>query len=715
MATEIEQSTKWPSEIVYSTLTPGQQARSSRLFALLKVAFANHDRSDSLIRAFEAGCAVHNSPQKPFGSCGYELIRVLALEFSLRTRTEAICLRAELLRREFKVDSKSIHVVSDLVRMIQVAVNNYERLAETLPVGISRADLTVTSSDLALLFIRNLPHDEKQYCLLHSENETWEALQAAGLKYERQQRLYVELGAFSKRMLHEVAGEQVVSNDGDAEGSETVAAVGTGCGRCGKKSHKTEDCTTNMTGVKCFKCGKTGHIGRNCLNQGQNKAGDNKTSKGGNQGQKGKPGPNPKSKPKAKAKSKGQGKGKMYELGEGEEEQEEGYEDADGGEAQEEASGSGLQMALLGSFGTSGQCVFDIVCTTDDEILADESTEVHDLGPDLKSDCLSEKTHESSLDQDFGFSCHGVSSVCLGEATRGIGGASDVVFQNGSFGLVGSKCIPERDVSWFDGLICMPLLSSLETRGQDNWWLIDSGASVTVLSESALKNGSFRIISEEIVKDGPRFFAANGTEVTMKKKVVVQTYLSMINHVGETVEREIKLSALVGNTSNNILSTTQLVERGWNVNLGKKSQLIHEGMGLSADLMSWAGCPWLYLGSRKGSGRPVAGTIEVSCENPSGAGESSISVLELNINPVYKKAVIQRLYVSLLIFVYSLMDSDERASLQKKHVLNVKPFFVHVVQVMDDVVLHVSFVHVFNICCNEHIWYVHVTLHVVMF
>ena len=368
MATEIEQSIKWPSEIVYSTLTPGQQARSSRLFALLKVAFANHDRSDSLIRAFEAGCAIHNSPQKPFGSCGYELIRVLALEFSLRTRTEAICLRAELLRREFKVDSKSIHVVSDLVRMIQVAVNNYERLAETLPVGISRADLTVTSSDLALLFIRNLPHDAKQYCLLHSENETWEALQAAGLKYERQQRLYVELGAFSKRMLNEVAGEQVVSNDGDAEGSETVAAVGTGCGRCGKKSHKTEDCTTNMTGVKCFKCGKTGHIGRNCLNQGQNKAGDNKTSKGGNQGQKGKPGPNPKSKPKAKAKSKGQGKGKMYELGEGEEEQEEGYEDADGEEAQEEASGSGLQMALLGSFGTSGQCVFDIVCTTDDEI-----------------------------------------------------------------------------------------------------------------------------------------------------------------------------------------------------------------------------------------------------------------------------------------------------------------------------------------------------------
>ena len=112
------------------------------------------------------------------------------------------------------------------------------------------------------------------------------------------------------------------------------------------------------------------------------------------------------------------------------------------------------------------------------------------------------------------------------------------------------------------------------------------------------------------MKGGPRFFAANGTEVSMKKKVVLQTFLRMNNHCCETVEREIKLSALVGNTSNNILSTTQLVERGWTVNLGRKSQLIHEGMELSADLISWAGCPWLYLGSKKGSYRSIAGTIE---------------------------------------------------------------------------------------------------------
>ena len=265
MAEEIQQAIKWPSEIVTSTLTQGQQARSARLFALLKVAFASHVRIDSLIRAYEAGCAIHNSPTKPFGSCGYELLRILALEFSLRTRTEAICLRSELLKRDVKVDSKSVHAMSDLIRGIQVAVNRYDRLVETLPPDISRADLLVTPSDMSLMFIRNMPHDAKQYCLLHSENESWEALQLSALKYERQQRLYVELGAMSKKFINEtreVADLGFVETDYVDDGQ--VSVLKQGCGRCGKKTHETKDCDTNLANTKCFKCGKTGHIGRNC-------------------------------------------------------------------------------------------------------------------------------------------------------------------------------------------------------------------------------------------------------------------------------------------------------------------------------------------------------------------------------------------------------------------------------------------------------------------
>ena len=66
------------------------------------------------------------------------------------------------MKRDVKVDSKSVHAMSDLIRGIQVAVNRYDRLVETLPPDISRADLLVTPSDMSLMFIRNMPHDAKQ-------------------------------------------------------------------------------------------------------------------------------------------------------------------------------------------------------------------------------------------------------------------------------------------------------------------------------------------------------------------------------------------------------------------------------------------------------------------------------------------------------------------------------------------------------------------------
>ena len=120
LANEISQAMSWPEEIITSTLTPGQQARSAKLFALLRTASAAHPRVDALIRAFEAGAPIHNSPMKPFGSCGFELLRVLGLEFSLRTRTEAICLRCEVMKKDFRIDARGTHVVSDLLRAMAV-------------------------------------------------------------------------------------------------------------------------------------------------------------------------------------------------------------------------------------------------------------------------------------------------------------------------------------------------------------------------------------------------------------------------------------------------------------------------------------------------------------------------------------------------------------------------------------------------------------------
>ena len=547
MATEIQQAIKWPHEIVTSTLTPGQQSRSSRLFALLRVAFAGHVRTDSLIRAYEAGCGIHNSPPKPFGSCGYELLRVLALEFSLRTRTEAICLRAELLRKEFRVDTKGIHVVTDLVRAIQVSVNRYDRLTETLPSDINREDLRIGPSDLALLFIRNLPYEAKQFVLLHSEDESWQAIQNAALKFERQQRLYTELGAFSKKFVNEVAVE-----GSSNETKDEVSAVQGGCSRCGKKNHDSSSCKTDLSKTTCFKCGSKGHIGRNCRNPNKG----NKGPKGGNDGKGSQADPKAKAQATSKSKGKGKsgkgsggkGKGKMFEVGD--EQSWEGWDETSGeqGEAtQADEGGESLAMSLLGGC-LSGQCdcEFDLVW--------DESMMSGSVSP---------------LSLQCGLRCPFGADECL-------------------------------DESWYDGLVCgsslcEPLLSSSVAFSSDDqgWWLVDSGASVTVLSEKSLH--FFEVLEVEEVPKGPKFFAANGSQVTMNQKVKVKAFIALETKRGEQVVHEIKLSALVGETRNNILSTTQLVNKGWFLELNKVSKMVHGESGSFAVLSSWSGCPWVYL------------------------------------------------------------------------------------------------------------------------
>ena len=317
LANETSQAMSWPEEIITSTLTPGQQARSAKLFALLRTAFAAHPRVDALIRAFEAGAPIHNSPMKPFGSCGFELLRVLGLEFSLRTRTEAICLRSEVMKKDFRIDARGTHVVSDLLRAMAVETSRYDKLISTLPPTVPRTDLLLNESDQALILIRNLPADARQYVLLHAQDDGLTALREAGLKYERQQRLYSELGAVAGKLRQVQEGESGAESDDEG----AVDAIGTGdrskrCTKCGKR-HETSKCKTDMTNITCFKCGKKGHIGANCKVKSA-KGSDGRSSKdsGRSSGKVSQDG-----KPSSKGSGKGK-KGKMFEVTEGDGEQE---------------------------------------------------------------------------------------------------------------------------------------------------------------------------------------------------------------------------------------------------------------------------------------------------------------------------------------------------------------------------------------------------------
>ena len=706
LATEISQAMSWPEEIVTSTLTPGQQARSAKLFALLRTAFASHPRVDALIRAFEAGAPIHNSPMKPFGSCGFELLRVLGLEFSLRTRTEAICLRSEVMKKDFRIDSRGTHIVSDLLRAMAVETSRYDKLISTLPPTVPRTDLMLNESDQALILIRNLPADARQYVLLHAQDDGLTALREAGLKYERQQRLYSELGAVAGKLRQVQEGES--SAESDDEGA--VDAIGKGdkskrCTKCGKR-HETSKCRTDMTNIACFKCGKKGHIGANCKVK-STKGSDGRSSKdsGKSSGKDSQDG-----KPSSKGSGKGK-KGKMFEVTEGDGEQE-GDEPAGGadqvtmvltGPCEMECTFEILEVVAVDSaFGhvrnsicddfifkpkpettsfwnhrvsweflrtlgtvfavfmhvvacfmfccgiqmvfrdvafdrkqlccsnpvavvdwlheSEGDGLLDCGCTgkhwTDPWMGFRSKTHWKDLhGMRLLLDCtLDETWHETPVNweycesplkgkelfsevpsSDVGMCLHASDRVC----------AVDCVADLLPHRIARCACneIP-TEVHHCHCLVSDPLSPLLNSTLQEetDWWLIDSGASVSVISERNVRN--YKIVSREPYVSSSGFFAANGSPVKMSERVKLEVTLQTARN-GETQNTRVLIACLVGDTKSNILSTGSLVKNGWAIQMSSGEFSMKHSSGLECQLIEWGGCPWI---SCKG----VSGVSEIS-------------------------------------------------------------------------------------------------------
>ena len=146
-----------------------------------------------------------------------------------------------------------------------------------------------------------------------------------------------------------------------------------------------------------------------------------------------------------------------------------------------------------------------------------------------------------------------------------------------------------------------PLLSQLGLMDDCTWWLLDSGASVPVLSKS-----SFVVYSAEWSGDTDeldRFSAANGSSVNMLGKASVSVSLFLWDRDKDVdVWKKARLSTLVGETRHSILSATTLCKSGWifkqDVN---GASLIHESSGLHAhEVTIFAGCPWIRLHPHSG-------------------------------------------------------------------------------------------------------------------
>ena len=86
---ELESALSWPHELHMTNLKPAQQLRSARLLAILTQAFAEYPRAHMILQAYSEGIGMDGSFQAVRGTSGFEALRLLAKEFSLRSRAEA--------------------------------------------------------------------------------------------------------------------------------------------------------------------------------------------------------------------------------------------------------------------------------------------------------------------------------------------------------------------------------------------------------------------------------------------------------------------------------------------------------------------------------------------------------------------------------------------------------------------------------------------------
>ena len=116
--------------------------------SILKAAFHDNPRCVALVNAFSEGVALHGDG---VGSSdrvtvavnqqanGFELLRQLTLEFSLRSRSETLSLRTQIARKSFVLaatQTSPSSLVSDTIRRIDYEAARFLRLLGTLPMQV---------------------------------------------------------------------------------------------------------------------------------------------------------------------------------------------------------------------------------------------------------------------------------------------------------------------------------------------------------------------------------------------------------------------------------------------------------------------------------------------------------------------------------------------------------------------------------------------------
>ena len=144
------------------------------------------------------------------------------------------------------------------------------------------------------------------------------------------------------------------------------------------------------------------------------------------------------------------------------------------------------------------------------------------------------------------------------------------------------------------------LASTYVHNAEPQYWLVDSGASRTVIAESAL--GKYKILKERHLDEPLLFQTADAGEVVVQKEVVVECYFRVLNFddnaSSRTCIQKFEIRAVVGPVQHNLLSVSQLVRSGHHFVFDSDGCVIQVSELKRINCTIWCGVPWVESRTR---------------------------------------------------------------------------------------------------------------------
>ena len=464
-------------------LQPAQVTRSVRLLSILKTCFGNHPRASLVVQHYEESKSFHRR-------CGFECLRLIAREFSVKTRTELLFFRTRLANSTITAPT-----IPEIIRKIQSELFQYERVSQLVDPSVNIKGLEFVEADKVLVLLRALPQQCRQWVVLNSPDESFQTYIDVALRYEAQQRIWLDMN-----------GKPIASLGGFEPKGGKGGKGGKDLGKKGKKGDKgdkgkgSRDRADKGKGIgtetrTCFHCNERGHLAADCPKRPKNDRppkGDGKNTKG-KKGDKG-----GKNNPKG---GKPQGK---------------------------------------------------------------RATEFASYQPE--SEAGSEPWSEPDVEDG------GRLSVCLAPQ------------------VPKNPCLP-----------CGPFFICQSTTEHDPYlWLVDSGASRTVVSAEALN--AYRVLREREMPTPIQFRTASGEQVGISKECMLEVFFPTLIEYDDHEKAKLiryEVRAVIGPVEHNLLSVHSLTRMGATFEFGPDDCLIRVSDIRRMQRTIWASVPWVRAHCRK--------------------------------------------------------------------------------------------------------------------